>query len=355
MKEIKYGIIGTGSIASSHAEALCHIPGSRLVAVCGHSPEHTRMFATQWEIHGYDDIAAMLAEEGIQAVIIATSHASHAKLTVAALRAGANVLCEKPLAITPKECQEDIDCALSAHKILGVMGQRRWFPPTQRMQRAINEGKIGHAMLGQVTVLEWRDAKYYASAPWRGKWETEGGGVTINQASHQLDMLCWFLGPVKEVYGCYSNINHPYIEVEDTTVATVKFKGGAIASLMLSNSQNPGLYNTVHIFGDNGAAVGVQTDGGTSTAIPNSGDIPFNDLWTIPGEESLREKWKEEDRRFFASHSGSSYFLGLQIADFSDAVREERDPLVTGWDGLETVRLIDGIYRSFRTGKPILY
>lgn len=120
------------------------------------------------------------------------------------------------------------------------------------------------------------------------------------------------------------------------------------------NSQNPGLYNTVHIFGDNGAAVGVRRTG-TSTAIPNSGDVPFNDLWTIPGEESLREKWKEEDKRFFASHSGSSYFLGLQIADFSDAIREERDPLVTGWDGLETVRLIDGIYRSFRTGKPILY
>lgn len=355
MNELRYGLIGTGAIAASHAEALQHIPGSRLVAAYGHHPEGTRTFCSQWQIHGYDDIRTMVAEEQLQAVIIATPHATHSLLSQEALEAGVNVLSEKPMAITPAECAKELKMAEKRHLQIGVISQRRWFPSTQRMRAAIDQGKIGKVMLGQVMVLEWRDAKYYASAPWRGKWATEGGGITINQSAHQIDLLCWFLGPVKEVYGCCTNINHPYIEVEDTTVATVKFQSGATASLMLSNSQNPGLYNTVHLFGDNGAAIGVQTDGGAATATPSSGDAPFNDLWTIPGEESMLPVWKEEDAKLFAAHPGSYYFLGQQIADFSDAIREGRKPKVTGYDGMEAVKVIDGIYASSRTGKPVVY
>jgi len=355
MKDIRYAIIGTGNIAGSHAQAVKSTPGSSLVAVCGHHPVNTREFATKWQIHGYDDIDTMVKEEQVDAVIVATPHASHTQLSMMALEAGANVLCEKPLSITVEDCSRLIEVSEKNHKALGVMGQRRWFPPALRMRRAIDDGKIGRPMLGQVMVLEWRDAQYYASAPWRGKWAQEGGGITVNQASHQLDMLCWFLGPVKEVFGFYTNINHPYIEVEDSSVGSVKFQSGATASLMLSNSQNPGLYNTVHIFGDNGASIGVQTDGGASTSIPNSGDPPFNDLWTIPGEADMLGTWKQEDALFFAAHPDAAYFLGLQIADFSNAIREGRKPVISGEDGLETIKLIEGIYQSSRTGKLVTY
>ena len=98
-------------------------------------------------------------------------------------------------------------------------------------------------------MLGWRDEKYYASDPWRGKWSTEGGGVLVNQAPHQLDLLHWYLGPVKEVYGIWKNFNHPYIEVEDTAIATVQFSTGAMASILVSNSQKPGIYAKVHIHG----------------------------------------------------------------------------------------------------------
>ena len=123
---------------------------------------------------------------------------------------------------------------------------------------AIEAGKIGKPVLGMVTMLGWRDKAYYDSDAWRGTWKGEGGGVLVNQAPHQLDLLLWYMGDVDEVYGVWKNLNHPYIEVEDTAVAVVKFKSGAVGNIVVSNSQNPALYGKVHVFGENGAGVGVR-------------------------------------------------------------------------------------------------
>ena len=132
------------------------------------------------------------------------------------------------------------------------------------MKDAIDAGKIGVPVLGTVVMLGWRDEAYYKSDPWRGRWDTEGGGVLINQAPHQLDMLQWYMGSeIEEVYGIWKNFNHPYIEVEDSAVAIIKFKSGGIGNLIVSNSQKPGLYGKVHVHGSNGASVGVQTDSGS--------------------------------------------------------------------------------------------
>ena len=139
--------------------------------------------------------------------------------------------------------------------------QRRFYRPCMRIHKAIEDGKLGRPVLGMVTMLGWRDEAYYNSDPWRGTWKGEGGGVLVNQAPHQLDLLLWYMGEVDEVYGVWKNLNHPYIEVEDTAVAVVKFKSGAVGNIVVSNSQNPALYGRVHIFGENGAAAGVQTDG----------------------------------------------------------------------------------------------
>ncbi len=99
---------------------------------------------------------------------------------------------------------------------LGVISQRRWYEPVKRLKHAIEEGKIGKPVLAEVTMLGWRDKDYYDSDSWRGKWETEGGGVLVNQSPHQLDIMLWYMGEIDEVYGIWKNLNHPYIEVEDT-------------------------------------------------------------------------------------------------------------------------------------------
>ena len=204
-------------------------------------------------------------------------------------------------------------------------------------------------------MLGWRDEAYYRSDPWRGKWDSEGGGVLVNQAPHQLDLLQWYMGPIEELYGYWDNLNHPYIEVEDTAVAIIRFKNGGLGNIIVSNSQNPALFGKVMIHGDNGASIGVQTDGGAMfiAGMSNITEPPVNDYWTVPGEEELLKKWQQQDSELFKSINAIEYYHQLQIEDFLLAVIEDRPPLVTGRDGLRTVEIFTAIYRSQRLKKPV--
>ena len=170
-----------------------------------------------------------------------------------------------------------------------------------RIKQAIEDGKIGTPIIGTVNVYGWRSKEYYESDPWRGTWKGEGGGVMATQATHQIDLLLWYMGEIEEVYGIWKNYNHPYIEVEDTALAIVKFKNGAVGNLVMSNSQNPALFGNVRVHGSNGASLGVQTDGG-SMFIAGMSEITrhLNDIWTVQGEaDNLEQMRKEDTEEFF--------------------------------------------------------
>ena len=204
-------------------------------------------------------------------------------------------------------------------------------------------------------MLGWRDQPYYESDSWRGTWKGEGGGVLVNQAPHQMDLLQWFLGPIAELTGYRSNQNHPYIEVEDTAVAILKFKSGAIGNICVSNSQNPALYCNVHVHGENGGSIGVQTDGGAMfiAGMSSIEEPPRLDLWTVPAEAELMDAWNAEDAAVFESTDPMERYHQLQIADFLEAVIHDREPLVTGQDGRITVEIFTAIYRSTRDSRPV--
>ena len=237
------------------------------------------------------------------------------------------------------------------------MVQRRFYRPCMRIHQAIEDGKIGRPVLGMVTMLGWRDKNYYDSDPWRGSWKGEGGGVMVNQAPHQIDLLQWYMGEVDEIYGVWKNLNHPYIEVEDTAVAVIKFKNGGVGNIVVSNSQNPALFGKVHIFGENGAGVGVQTDGGAMFVAGMSSitEAPYNDLWTVAGEENMLETWKKEDTDFFNSVDSMYYYHREQIKDFVDAVQKGEKPLVDAREGRKTVEIFTGIYRATETNSVIKF
>ena len=354
MKKLRTAVIGTGKVAHLHAEALTQAPSSQFVAVWNRTFERAQDFARRHHVVAYRDIEEMIEREKIDVVTVCTTHPTHAAVSVAALRAGAHVLIEKPLASSLQDCDLMIATAKATGKKLGMISQRRLYPPVQRMKRAIDDGKIGAPILGTVTVLGRRDEHYYASDPWRGTWKDEGGGVLVNQTPHQLDILQWLMGPIAEVYGLWANLNHPYIEVEDTAVAVLKFANGALGNIVVSNSQNPALYGKVHVFGKNGAAIGVQTDGGAMfiAGVPSTIEAPYNDLWTVPGEEHLQTIWKKEDESFFTKVNPTTYFHRLQAEDFCQAVIHDREPLVTGEDGRITVEIFTAVYRSNRDCRP---
>lgn len=357
MNQIRTALVGYGKVAHLHARALANIPEADLVAVCGRHPDRAAAFAQQYTIGAYTDVEEMIRQAGVQAVIICTPHPAHVGPAVSAAEHGVHVLVEKPLASDLADCDRMIAAADRAGVKLGVISQRRFYEPVIRVRQAIDSGKIGAPILGTVGMYGWRDQAYYNADPWRGKWDTEGGGVLVNQAPHQLDLLQWFMGPIDEVFGFWDNLNHPYVEIEDTAVAVIRFRNGGLGSIVVSNSQNPGLYGKVHIHGSNGATVGVQPEGGSMfiAGMTSIQEAPINDVWTVPGEADRLAQWQAEDRARFEQIDATVHYIMLQDQDFLQAILEDREPAVTGRDGRVTVELFTAIYRSQRDRAPVKF
>jgi predicted dehydrogenase len=355
VSKVRVGIIGCGKVAQIHAAAVRGLAEAELAAVCDANAERAQAFADRYGTRGFTDVTAMLGESGLEAVLICTPHPLHAAPAIQAAEAGVHVLVEKPLAASLPDCDAMLAAARKAGVRLGVVSQRRLYEPVRRMKAAIDAGKIGRPVLGVFTMYSWRDPAYYESDPWRGKWATEGGGVLVNQSPHQLDLLLWFLGPISEIGGYWANLHHPTVEVDDTAVATVRFRNGGLGAIVTSVSQKPGLFTKVHIHGSNGASVGVETDRGATfiAGMTALAEPPLNDLWTVPGEEHLLAEFQAEDRARFGRIDAATHYHALQIEDFLHAIREGRPPLVTGEEGRVVVEMFTAIYQSNRERRPV--
>ncbi len=343
---LKTAIVGCGKVATTHALAYQALPNSEFVSVCDVAPERAQAFADKFRVKGYTDLAEMLDREGVNVLSVCTQHTQHPAAVEIAAAAGVHVISEKPLAIDLTSCDRAIAAARSAGIKLGVISQRRWYEPVQRMKSAIDAGKLGRPVLAVVTMLGWREPAYYLSDPWRGTWKGEGGGVVVSQAPHYLDLLSWFMGPAEELHAYWDNYNHPGIEVDDTVIASVRFRNGGMGSVVLSNSQRPGLYGKIHVHGSSGASVGAETDSGSPfiSGVTEKMDPPFNDIWTVPGEEQNLQQWNSEDRA--RSWDVMTHYHQIQLADFLDAVLQDRAPQVDGEAGRRVVELFTAVYQS---------
>ncbi len=357
MTKLKTAIIGAGKVGHTHALALLELEQSELTAVCSRTPEKAKAFAERYGIQAFTDVSEMVSKCGIDMVTNCTPHPVHAATSIDAMQAGAHVIVEKPLASSLADCDAMLKVSEQTGKKLAMISQRRLYAPVKRIKQAIDEGKIGTPVLGTVNMFSWRDKNYYDSDPWRGTWQHEGGGVLVNQAPHQLDILQWYMGPIDSLFGYWDNLNHPYIEVEDTAVCVIRFKNGALGNILVSNSQNPALYGKVAVYGSNGASVGVQTDGGAMfiAGMSSITEPPVNDLWTVPGEENMLELWKQQDSDFFNSIDATQYYHKIQLGDFLSAIKNNTSPLVSGTEGRKTVELFTAIYRSQRDNRPVSF
>jgi predicted dehydrogenase len=354
LDKIGTALIGCGKVGHTHAQALASLEESHFLAAYDTGTGRAEAFAARYEVEAYSDLDELLSHPGVQMACICTPHPTHHDLAVACARAGVHALVEKPMAVDLGSCDRMIAAADEAGVKLGVVSQRRFYEPVLRVKQAIEEGRIGQPILGTVTVMGWRDDAYYRLDPWRGKWATEGGGVMLTQTTHQLDLFQWFMGPIDELFGYWANLNHPSIEVEDTAIAVLRFKNGALGTILVSNSQKPGFYGKIHVHGETGATVGVQTDGGSPfvSGVTKAVDPPYNDVWTVPGEERLLEQWQAEDRARCQSIDVMSHYHRLQVHDFLRALIEDRSPAVTGREGRKHVEIFTAVYRSQRDRRP---
>ena len=357
MLKLRTAIVGCGKVTDLHAAALINLEESDFRAVFSRSREKADQYANKYGVHGYDNLEKMIKAEKLDMIIICTPHPYHREPAVTAASMGVHVLIEKPLASSLEDCDAMIEATEANNVKLGTICQRRFYEPCQRIRKAIDDGKIGKPILGTVYMLGWRDKNYYDSDPWRGSWDGEGGGVLVNQAPHQLDLLQWYMGEIDELYGFWDNLNHPYIEVEDTAVAVIRFKNGSLGNIIVSNSQNPALFGKVMIHGSNGASIGVQTDGGAMfiAGMSEITEPPINDYWTVEGEAEELKNWQKQDSDFFLGIDATKHYHQLQIADFIKAVIEDSHPLVSGRDGRVTVEIFTAIYRSQRDHKPVKF
>ena len=357
MDAIGTAVIGCGKVADAHAQAYNTLPESRFVGVFDVQPERAAAAAARYGVQAFTDLEAMLQDPRVQAVSICTPHPTHAEMVVACANAGVHALVEKPMAVDLKGCDLAITAAEQAGIKLGVVSQRRFYEPVLRVKQAIDAGKIGRPILATVTVMGWRDAAYYQLDPWRGKWTTEGGGVMVTQTTHQIDLFQWFMGPIEEVFGYWDNLNHPYVEVEDTAIAVVRFKNGGLGTLLVSNSQQPGFYGKIHVHGETGASVGVQTDGGSPfvSGVTQYVDPPFNDVWTVPAEIERLAEWQTEDRARCQKIDVMTHYHKLQVQDFLQSIQAGREPAMNGREGRKHVELFTAIYRSQRDGRPVKF
>jgi len=349
---LKTAIVGCGKVAGTHALAYQTLPNSQLVAVCDVAADRAQAFAKKLNVAAYSDLAEMLKREKVDVLSICTQHTQHPAAVEIAAAAGVHAISEKPLAIDLESCDRAITAARTAGIKLGVVSQRRWYEPVLRMKEAIDAGKLGKPVLAIVTMLGWREPAYYLSDPWRGTWAGEGGGVVVSQAPHYLDLMSWFMGPAVELHGYWDTYNHPGIEVDDTVVASVRFKNGGMGSIVLSNSQRPGLWGKIHIHGSSGASVGAETDSGSPfiSGVTEKMDPPFNDIWTVPGEENNLAAWNRDDRS--RTWNVMTHYHQVQLADFLGAVIEDREPMVDAEAGRRVVELFTAVYRSQREHAP---
>jgi predicted dehydrogenase len=345
MSEHGFGLIGCGMIAEFHTKAINEIPGARVVAAYSRSRASAEKIAgmARGECAVYEDLGVMLAHPGLDVVCVCTPSGAHLEPAVQAARAGKHVVVEKPLEITLARCDAIIDACDSAGVRLCTIFPSRFTPANRRLKQAIEGGRFGRLTMGDTYVKWWRTQQYYDSGGWRGTWDLDGGGALMNQAIHNVDLLTWLMGDVESVVAQTATLAHARIEVEDTAVACLRFKNGALGVIEAATSAYPGLLKRTEIHGDRGSARVDQDD---------------ITLW------EFQEKVPSDNEVFAAMAAVSGFKAGAsdprginhighrdQLADFLEAIDRGTAPMVDGREGRKSVEIIRAIYQSAGSGQ----
>lgn len=315
----RWGLVGAGDIVRKRvAAALRDSPGSTLAAVARAREEQVEAFArsvgaTRWHSRWRD----LVADDGIDGVYVATPVRLHAEQTIAAADAGKHVLCEKPMAMSPGECERMIAACLRARVALGVAYYRHFYPAVLRAKEILKSGEIGRPVVAQINAFERFNPSPDHPRHWFVRRADAGGGPMMDFGCHRLEVLLHLFGPVAHATGSIANVEFER-EVEDTATAVLRFERGPCATITVTHAAlEP--QDTLSVF---------ATDGSIHVQTLNLGDMR---VVTRGGERVER-------------HPPDANLHAPLIRDFVQAVADGRAPLVTGATGLEVARLEDAIY-----------
>ena len=336
---MRFAIIGCGVIAVTHALALEKLPQQELYACCDIVPEKAHAFAEKYGVpHVYYDYHELLLNEAVDAVCVCTPSDLHGEMTVAAMRAGKAVVCEKPMEVTIEKAEEIVRAAEQTGAKVQCIFQRRMLPAARAVRKAVAEGRLGRICLAEANLAYYRDQAYYDSAGWRNVC----GGAMLNQGVHGIDLILWMLGePVKTVFG-YAETLARKTGVEDTAAAVLTMQSGALCVIKNTTLAYPEFPTGFCIHGEKGT-------------------VAFDDLgvctWKFIDEESAPDhpaevpEFSQKAPISLKPYYGNMHAYLLQ--DLADAVRDDREPLIPPREAIVAVRAICDIARSAELGVPV--
>ncbi len=336
-KEFRVALVGCGRIARNHFDAIAKVDGLSLSAVCDEIPARAEEAGHANSVPWYTEYEAMLKEASCDAVVIATPSGLHPEHGILAARAGKHVISEKPMAIKLTTADALVKACDDARVQLFVVKQNRLNPSIQLLRKAIDKGRFGKIYVANTTVRWTRPQEYYDQAPWRGTWEFDGGAF-MNQASHYVDLMQWLVGPVESVMAKTATLARK-IEAEDTGIAVLKFRNGALGCIevtMLTFPKN--LEGSITILGERGT---VKIGG---TAVNKVEHWQFADY---DDDDKLIETASTTPPNVYGfGHEG--YYRNVLAV-----LRGEAKADTDGRGGRKSLELILGIYESARTGTEV--
>jgi UDP-N-acetyl-2-amino-2-deoxyglucuronate dehydrogenase len=336
---IRFALAGCGRISKSHFDALDkHAGRAELVAVCDTEPKALAAAHERTKAAAYPSLDAMLATAGCDIVVLATPSGLHPTHAMQVARAGHHVMTEKPMATRWEDGKRMVEVCDKAGVQLFVVKQNRLNPTVRLVKRAIERNRFGRIYSVTANVFWSRPQEYYDSARWRGTWEFDGGAF-MNQASHYVDLLDWLIGPVESVQA-YTATLARRIEVEDTGVAAIRWRNGALGSInvtMLTYPKN--LEGSITILGERGTV--------------RLGGVAVNKIehWEFADTDAEDDAgWQE------ASYQPSSIYghgHTLYYDNVIKALRGEAPAETDGREGLRSLELLIAIYQSARDGRQV--
>lgn len=326
-------VIGLGDISGIHITALQANPEITLAAVC--DIDESRKEQAPEGVPFYTDYKEMIRLEHPDVVHVCLPHYLHKPVSEDAVNMGVNVFCEKPVALNTKQAEEFVALEAAHPELqIGICLQNRENESVEKLREIINSGEYGK-VVGVKGLVPWfREKSYYDIKPWRGKWETAGGGCMINQSVHTLDLLYFLAGPITGIQASVSQILGYGIEVEDTVAANLTFANGARGLFMATNAN----------YKNESVQIGVQLEKAEFV-------INENILYQV-AEDGTRTKMVEDARL-----PGSKFYYGAShgklINKFYKSLEEGTDNYTHVKDAEMSIRLIDAIQESGRTGKYV--
>lgn len=352
--QLGFALVGCGMIARFHAKALAEIPGTRVAGLVSRTPANAHKLLEEINTPPCPVFATVdeaVKAQGVDVVVITTPSGAHLEPALAAAAAGKHVVVEKPLEITGERCDRIID-ACDRHRVqLCTIFPSRFADANITLKAAVDAGKFGRLTLGEASNKWWRSQAYYDDGGWKGTQALDGGGALMNQAIHNVDLLLWMMGPAAQVCGLTATLAHERIEVEDTAVAAIRFKNGALGMLVGTTSVYPGYPKQIAVHGDKGSAVIEQEDvlKWDFTPATAADEEVKRQLGRAGGVNPRSPQSGGAADPKAISHEGHR----RQLADFVDAIRQNRPPKVDGREGKRAVDLICAVYESNRTGKVV--